>query len=133
MDAELLIDCDSSIDLILPAKQIEKLQLRKDTGGVSARGFNNHITVLSKYEDVKILVHLKHPTTGHISTKSAIISVFERLPVLTADISTQCSEDAAPDEPITTSLPLFLPQRHLAMTTSTTSVDDPRSIRRGRK
>ncbi|CAF2756128.1 unnamed protein product [Rotaria sp. Silwood2] len=102
LDAELLVDCGCSVDLILPSREIEKLQLQKVTGGTAARGFNNRITTLPKYEDVKIIVNLKHSTTGHVTTKSAIISVFERLPLFTSDIGIQCSNDLFSDEPQTT-------------------------------
>ncbi|CAF4844594.1 unnamed protein product [Rotaria sp. Silwood1] len=106
LDAEFLVDCGL-------------------TGGIAARGFNNRITTLPKYEDVKIIVNLKHSTTGHVTTKSAIISIFERLPLFTSDIGIQCSNDLSSDETqTTTSSYLLSPQRNSEMITSTMSVDD---------
>ncbi len=124
LDAELLVDCGCSVDLILPSREIEELQLRKESGGISARGFNSRITILPKYEDVKITVNLKHSITGHITTKTAIISVFEGLPLFTSAIGIQCSNDMLSDETQTTASRLWSPQRTSEMTTSTMSIDD---------
>ncbi|CAF1616252.1 unnamed protein product, partial [Didymodactylos carnosus] len=126
LDAEVLVDCGCSVDLILPSNEIEKLQLQKETGGISARGFDNRITILPKYQDVKITVNLKHPITGHITTKTAIISVFERLSVCTSEIGIQCSRNVLSDEAqiSKTTSHLFSPHRSSEMTTSTMSIDD---------
>jgi hypothetical protein len=110
LDAELLVDCGCSVDLILPSREIEKLQLQKETGGISTGAFNNRITILPKYEDIKITINLKNSITGHITKKTAIISVFERLPVFKSDIGIQCSNDILLDETqITTTLHLWPP------------------------
>ena len=98
LDAELLVDCGASIDLILPTREIEKLQLKQVTSGIAARSFNNVISILPQYEDVKIIINLKHAVTGQITTKSAIVSVFERKSPSTVDAGLQCSDDNLQNE-----------------------------------
>lgn len=99
LDAELLLDCGCSVDLILPSRQIEKLKLRKELGGISARGFSNHITTLPKYEDITITMIFENPINKNKIIKTAIVSVFERVALFRSDVQTQCNNDWFETEP----------------------------------
>jgi len=66
-------------------------------------------TILPKYQDAKITVNLKHSITGHITTRTPIISVFQRIPIFTSDIRVECSNDMLLYETQTTTLRLYSP------------------------
>ena len=100
------------------------MKLRREPGGVAARCFNHRVTELPKYEYVKLTINLKNPMNGQSAKKSAVLSVFERLPIATSDAEVQCSGDQLFHDRDHMSSTLFSPERNFQAIPSTTLIDE---------